>query len=258
MHKISGFLAGMLSALTLMLIIALPCMARTDYTNPDTGYEVHIDDDAGLLTDDELAKLSSQMEAITEWGNVAFVTTTYNPSSADDYARNYSYSHFGQGSSTLFLIDMDNRKVYIFSNGYIYKTITKAYANTITDNIYTYATDARYYDCASKAFSQINILLSGGRISQPMKYISNALIALVLAFIINFIVIRIYSKKKAAKGREIINNIFSQCNLHNANCVMTGQTRVYDPPSSSSSSDGGGGGGGSGGGGGGGGGGHSF
>ena len=47
-HKISGFLAGMLSALTLMLIIALPCMARTDYTNPDTGYEVHIDDDAGL------------------------------------------------------------------------------------------------------------------------------------------------------------------------------------------------------------------
>ena len=214
---------------------------------PDTGYEVHIDDDAGLLTDDELAKLSSQMEAITEWGNVAFVTTTYNPSSADDYARNYSYSHFGQGSSTLFLIDMDNRKVYIFSNGYIYKTITKAYANTITDNIYTYATDARYYDCASKAFSQINILLSGGRISQPMKYISNALIALVLAFIINFIVIRIYSKKKAAKGREIINNIFSQCNLHNANCVMTGQTRVYDPPSSSSSSDGGGGGGGGGG-----------
>ena len=118
MHKISGFLAGMLSALTLMLIIALPCMARTDYTNPDTGYEVHIDDDAGLLTDDELAKLSSQMQAITEWGDVAFVTTAYNPSSADDYARNYSYSHFGQGSSTLFLIDMDNR-IYIQQRLYI-------------------------------------------------------------------------------------------------------------------------------------------
>ena len=52
---------------------------------------------------------------------------------------------YGSESGTIFVIDMDNRNIWIHSNGAINRTINKAYAETITDNVYTYASDAVSY-----------------------------------------------------------------------------------------------------------------
>ena len=56
---------------------------------------------------------------------------------------------------------MDNRNIWIHSNGAINRTINKAYAETITDNVYTYASDADYYICAMKVYEQEYTLLQG-------------------------------------------------------------------------------------------------
>ena len=148
---------------------------------------------------------------------------------------------------------MDNREIYIFSDGAVYKTIRPSYADTITDNVYRYASNADYLSCAANAFSQIHTLLSGQKIAQPMKYISNLLLALILAALINYFVVRLSSRTAKPSDREILLAASAKFAFTNPQRQLTHQSKVYSPPSSGSSSGGrssGGGGGRSGGGGG--------
>lgn len=226
------------------------------YINETTNYKVIIEDDAKLLSNDEINKLKEEMIPLTEYGNIAFKTIEENSYSTATYAANYYHDMFSTESGTLFLIDMDNRMIYIFSDGENYNFITTGKANIITDNIYTYATEEKYYECASGAVKQIHTVLSGGKIAEPMRYISNILISITCAFFINFIVILVNTSIKKAKNKEILDNCSISFNVGEVRAEKTGQHREYSPRSSSSSggSSGGGGGGGSSGGGGG----HSF
>ena len=58
--------------------------------------------------------------------------------------------------------------------------------------------------CAYKVYEQELALLKGRRISQPMKYISNALLAVVAALIINYGIVRLYLRKKAPSRKDLI------------------------------------------------------
>lgn len=225
------------------------------YTNPSTGYRVYIEDNAGIIKDSDEEELLQEMKAITAYGNVAFKSINYNSSSTKTYIRNYYEQMFGTGSGTVFLIDMDNRNIWIHSNGAIYEVITDSYAEIITDNVYKLASSGDYYACALKGYSQILTLLQGKKIVKPMKYICNALLAVGISFILMYFVARGMSGKKEAKSNQILAHIDHSYSLNNATVQYVNTTRVYDPPSSSSSgSSGGGGGGGHSGGGGG----HSF
>ena len=232
----------------------------TVYTNDETGYKVVIEDDAQLLTDGEKSQLAETMKDITPYGDVAFKSIDYNSYSTETYIERYYNSIFGTGSGTVFLIDMDNRNIWIYSDGSIYSTITTAYANVITDNVYAYASDKDYFTCANKAFIQEAALLQGRRISQPMKYISNALLAIAIAILINYFIVRQTSRVRKASDNEIVNGVFANNAFNNVSVNFIRQTRTYSPRSSSSSGSSGGHSGGGGGGGGhsGGGGGHSF
>ncbi len=234
--------------------IGVQAQAMDTYVNPDTGYEAAVRDDAGLLTLEQADALLLEMKEITAYGNVIFHSTDSNFSSANYYAGEVYHDAYGSDSGTLFLIDMQNRMIYIFSDGAVYKTITKGYANTITDNVYSYATDADYYTCASKVFEQELSLLQGQRIAQPMKYICNILLAVILALLINYFVVKATSMQKKPSDKEIMKGIFTSQQLENAHAQFTHETQRYSPQSSGGSGGGGGGGGGSSGGGGG----HSF
>ena len=231
-------------------------LTHSPYTNEETGYEVIIEDDAELLSEDEMALLYEEMIPLTKYGNVAFKSISDNYTYTSSYADSYYHEKFGTESGTILLIDMDNRIIYIFSDGENYKYITNSKADIITDNIYTYATDQDYYKCASIAYSQILTTLEGGKSAEPMRYISNALIAVTAAFFISFIVVLINTNIRKASNEEILKNCGISFNMADVNATKTGQRRVYSPQDSGGSSGGGGGGGG--GGSSGGGGGHSF
>lgn len=247
------------------LSFGLPARAYdARYTNPETGYDIVIEDDADLLTDSEENLLIEKMKPVTAYGNAAFTSTNVNSfSSSIKYAGDFCYRHFGYRSSTVFLIDMDRRQLTIASDGDIYKTITTGVANTIVDNCYRYASNGLYYRCAEEVFGQITSVLEGRRIAQPMRYASNVLIALLAGMIINFVVISRKARLRAAKYSELLsaskNNYFRFAEPR-AHFIRT--TRTYSPQSHGSSGGGGGGfsGGGGGGGGGfsGGGGSHGF
>lgn len=237
-------------------------LTRSTYTNEKTGYDVIIEDDAELLTEDELNMLYAKMIPLTKYGNIAFKSINENYTSTSNYINTYYHDKLSYESGTVLFIDMDNRMIYIFSDGENYKYITDNKADIITDNIYKYATNQEYYKCASIAFSQILTTLEGGKIAEPMRYISNILISITCAFFICFIVVLINTNIRKASNEEVLKNCSVSFKISDVNAFKTGQTLIYSPQSSSSSggssSSSGGGSSGGGGGSSGGGGGHSF
>ncbi len=174
--------------LKLIIVIMLSNILLLNLSSPvhgEAGYQIVVDDQEDLLTSEEEKMLAEKMTEVAEYGNVAFVTVNQYEDTGS-YAKKLYRSYFGKDSGMLFLIDMGRRNIWIYCDGAIYRTIDRAYANTIADNIYRYAKRGEYFDCAMNAFDQAAILLKGGRIAQPMKYVSNILIACVCALLVNF------------------------------------------------------------------------
>ena len=232
---------------------------KTEVSEEKYGNTLLIEDDANLLSKEEVEKLKERMAPLRKYGHIVFKSISSNPmSSTQAFANDFYYSKFGNESGTIFIIDMDKRMIYIVSAGENYKIVTKRKAEIITDNIYKYASREEYYECADKAFEQIGTILSGQKIAEPMRHASNAVIAVVLAFFINFFIVLSASKIKKATSSEILKNCDIAFEAGNVSGTKTGSHSVYSPVSESSGGSSGGGGGGGGGGFSGGGGGHSF
>ena len=256
-----------LTLLLAMFVLAFSLLMPTStFAADDNDYQVIIEDAADLFTDAEEADLKEQLKGILPYGSAAIITNEEHNYDAAALAEQRFRELFLDHSATLLMIDMYNRRIQIFSDGAIYKTITRTRANEITDNIYKYATEGDYYMAAKKTFEQMQTILEGGRIATPMKYATNAAFAIGIVLIINFIIITAQRKKKNVTtltnalayegGRGRITAVKS------VNSVMTSQRKTRHVESSGGSSGGGGGGFSGGGGGGGfssgGGGGHSF
>jgi uncharacterized protein len=222
--------------------------AEEVYRNNNTGYVVDINDKADLLTDSEEKSLLEIMTEITEYGHVCFLTED-NPSSysATDIAKDYLDNNYFDESATVFLIDMYHREIIIDSTKTIGDRITPSYANTIADNVYKYAHEGDYYKTASEVFSSIGILMKGGKIAQPLKIISNVLLAIAIGFIVNFCIILSTYQIKPASFKEIINKTKKRIDITNFGVALINTKKTYSPQSSGSSSGGSRGGGGGGG-----------
>ena len=169
--------------------------AEALYTNPVTGYSVYIIDDEDLLEEYDEARLAETMTDITSYGNAAFTSGSYV--GKEELYRSY----FGSDSGALFIVDMGSREITLWTNGAIYKRISRSYAGSIVDNVYRYASRGEYYTCADTAFSQVLTILEGGRIAQPMRYITSLFAALVLAITGNFIFV-MFKKRAAGLARK--------------------------------------------------------
>ncbi|MCI8454441.1 MAG: TPM domain-containing protein [Lachnospiraceae bacterium] len=225
--RVLAFFGVMLS------ISGFPCYGQESagYVNPDTGYQVVVEDRAELLDEGQCAELAEAMQEITAFGNAAFVTVSKNDRSAESFARSYYKDRFGTDSGTVFVIDLDQRKIWIHSDGAVYGVISSAHANTVADNVYRYASKGQYYECANEAFREILALLKGQRIAQPMKYISNALLAMILALLANFGLILCFSGLHKPGKDAVLANIQRKFQYRGLKAVCTHQTRIYDPVS---------------------------
>lgn len=249
-------------ACTLSVMILLPCMRAQ--ASSDTGSQsgrVYIADGADLLTDAQEQELFEVMKGGVGYGNMVFVTTdnTVGYNSSDYIEMLYQTTDVLNGTdAVIYLIDMDNRMLWISGYGALKKIITPDYGNLITDNIYRYASDERYDICAVEGYTQIIAKLEGERIAGPLRTAGNFSIAIILAAVLTFLFAYITSSSRKAKDEDIVANIDKRINITNPNIVHTTTQRIYDPPSSSSSGGGSRSGGGGGGGFHGGGGGHGF
>lgn len=256
------FLRGsaLFAAVFLSGVSVLPVFAADDTLYIEESGEAVIRDEADLLTDAEESDLLDAMMPITQYGNVIFYTTNDNPyDDTYDLSKTIYASHFSPyDDGVIFTINMDDRELWISGFGQCQYMVTDSYCYTITDNIYTYATDGDYYECATQGFEQIYAVLQGKDIPQPMRYTCNFLLAVAIALVINFLIVTSYSKKREPSLSTVKDSMIYHCEIHNPRATFTHERKVYNPPSSSSGSSSGGGGGGGGGGASSSGGGHSF
>lgn len=200
---------------------------------------VVLEDDADLLTEAEEKQLVDIMTPLTEYGHIIFKTIDKNDMTAEQYAHHYYYDHFGNESGTMLLIDMYNRYIYICSAGNNYNVITNTKADIITDNIYQYASNKEYFKCAQEAFTEIKVLLDGGKIAEPMRYASNIVISLVLGFLLTFLFVANSMRIKKPSRKRRLNSAEKYVALANIVGRKTGSHRVYSPISDNDSSSGG-------------------
>lgn len=215
--------------------------------------DVILIDGADILTDEEETELRKTMLPITAICKVAFITTNEKNTSTQSFTVE-KFRELLNGNGIIFTIDMYRRYLYIYTHD-SNTVLSISKCDSITDNIYTYASSKEYFRCANEAWNQIYYVMSGISIPQPMKHMSNFLISLCIALVFVFFVARGVTKTKLpAEVYQLDKNIKKDVNLENVVFEHI-RTTTY---SNSSSGGGHSGGGFSGGGGGGHGGGHGF
>lgn len=255
----SKTIAALLAVLMSVGVVFLAAPVNAQASDSET-YRLELRDEANLFSDYEEERLAEAAKAVLEYGNVVIITV---PDGGNPYGSAAAYADqvYGalvgyQVTGILFSIDMDVRQIYLYSCGALRDEISVNDCNSITDNVFRYASEGDYYQCAAETLDQVNILLGTGYIKQPMMVALVILIALLLGFLIAYFIMKACMSLRKPTASELAGMSDVRFNMTEPIGTLTGSTRTYSPIRTSSGSGGGSSGGG--GGGGGHGGGHSF
>lgn len=152
---------------------------------------VYIQDDAGILTDSEENQLRGQLAGYDTDRNYLVVTEdsyTYSGDMHGEMDGLYS-ARYGSSDGVAFIINMSDRQLYTGGFGTLAKDFRSGDARDVTDNVYRYASRGEYAECISRAFTQINEVVSDGFILRPMRYAVAILFGLFAGFFIMFIAV---------------------------------------------------------------------
>lgn len=133
-------------------------------------------DGAGLFTAEEASELSAGIDALRNKMDmdVAIVTTEENSATAEEYADQfYEDNGFGTGSDhsgVLFLIDMDNREVWISTEGKMIRYLTDDRIETILDDAFEYLPDGDYYGAAASFLNSVEVFYEQGIDTNQYNY----------------------------------------------------------------------------------------
>ena len=186
MRKLLQYLCTTLLLCGIILIPGSRCHAYNYTFHPDTNYTVTVMDDALLLDQTEEKALLQSMLPIAKHGHVLMLTSDRTDISCEGEATVLCNQLFGNENSVVFVINMGIREIYIYAREDMCDSIDSGHARSIADNVYRYASKEDYFTCADRAFTQINSLLNGDSIAQPMKYICNALLSMIVALLLGF------------------------------------------------------------------------
>ncbi len=229
-HGRAPFRAVVLATVLFLLFVLAPLKTKAgviEYQDRETGHGLVVQDDADLLTDSEEKNLAEVMKPALAYGNIMFISSAEPHSDSVQYAAEAHYKkYFGCEGGTCMFIDMYERMIFLFSDGHNLEVINKARANSITDNCYKYASDGDYYSCAKSCFEQINRLLNGEKINEPMKNNSNAILAVLVGMIICAGIVLGTMRVKRVSDKEILANVQNNLSLAKINIVKTGETKT--------------------------------
>lgn len=130
-------------------------VVRAAQNQDRNGDETRVFDEAGLFSSDEKEEFETTIKSLRKEMNMDVVIATTDDAggrTAEEYAENfYVEREFGTGSDyrgVLFLIDMDNREMYILPVGKMNRFLTDKRWNVILDDAYKKITEGDYAACA--------------------------------------------------------------------------------------------------------------
>lgn len=196
-------------------------------------YTYVIRDEADLLSNEEEKELEEKAQPLLEYGNVIFSTVYLDTYNYEEAAEDTYYAYFGNEPGIHFQIDMSNRKLTLSCSTEM-ETVLSKERDSIVDNIYKLASSGDYAGCAMKCFDQVLTVLQDGKIAHTMKYIDNAILAILLALLINFIIV-FARAKQITKEEALVSASLGSIYVTNALIQKGKTTKTYSPIRSSSS-----------------------
>lgn len=157
LRREAGLLLAVILALVPLTVFSLAAAPMSALAADPGNPHALVYDMADLFTDEEEKELSETAAALKETMNmdVAVVTCEENGSSAREFADQfYEDQEMGVGSDhsgVLFLIDMDNRELWISTEGKMIRYLTDSRIEAILDDVYEHAADGDYFG-AARAF----------------------------------------------------------------------------------------------------------
>ncbi len=185
-------------------------------TTPAIDATEKVYDFADLFTDEEEQQLYTKItNYINEYNlDLAVVTIDENNKTPREYADDfYDYNDFDQQGGILFLIDMDNRKIYMSTTGQAIKMYNDYRINTALDEVYTYMSDEEYYEGTSNYIDKISDYAKKGvptsnneEKSLTSSIFMSLLIGLIgTAIIMAILIFKNKMVRKATTAREYLN-----------------------------------------------------
>lgn len=164
--------------LRLIIAFAIFCLFIGVWSpNVGNAQDTRVFDNASLFSTSEAEQLESSVSALREKMNmdVAIVTTDDAEGKtprefADDY---YDEMGLGMGngeSGVLFLIDMDNREIYIATAGKMITYLTDDRIESILDMAYEGVSAGDYYDSAASFLSGVEQYFDDGIVGNQYQY----------------------------------------------------------------------------------------
>lgn len=148
------------------LFIGLEASAETKY----------VYDQADLLTDEEELEFQSYAEVMKETWEMNFmvVTTDYaEGKSSMEYADDFYDAHFPEESEAdgiLYLLDMDNREIYLSTSGLAIRYLTDDRIDSILDEAFEYVAEGDYYGTFQAFFDETENYLYQGIPEEQYNY----------------------------------------------------------------------------------------
>ena len=216
------------------------------YVNPDTGYIAVIRDMAWIFSEDQKKEIIEEIAPVTEYGNAVLFTTDESVLATDDFALQAYNAAFGHDSGVMIIEDVNGRTLRMRTFGEIGKAVKSSEISIIVNDVSKYAEDGDFEQCAIKAFSEVGTVMGGGKIGEilsgsgigrPLKFIGCFFIAFILSFFINFMIVRMHTRKKDVAAEEIIMGLYSKCHAEDYRDEVIATQSVYAPLSSKKSRD---------------------
>lgn len=131
--------------------------------------ELYIQDDAGLFSDQEISGIYEKILTLREETEMDYMVATTSDAhgySSQDYAdETYEASGLGTGddhSGMLYLIDLDNREIYISTEGQMLRYLTDERIDTILDHAYEDVVDGNYAASALTVLNDTEAFIEAG------------------------------------------------------------------------------------------------
>ena len=148
------------------LFMTMNAAAETDY----------VYDEADLLTTEEEAALQQYAEIFSANWNMNFLVVTTDDAegkSSMEYADDFYDARFQESSEedgVLYLIDMDNREIYLSTCGMAIRYLTDARIDNILDKAWNHVADGDYYGTFTAFFDETERYLNQGIPSNQYNY----------------------------------------------------------------------------------------
>lgn len=164
-----------LTALLLSVLLLGPVFADTAYA----AEESWVYDQAGLFSEEESALIDEEIQSLRSETDMDYLVVTTDDAegkSARDYADDF-YEASGAGthgnySGMLYLIDMDNREIYISAEGDMMRYLTDDRVDSILDNAFNEVADGNYADSALSVLKDTGSYIAQGIPEDQYNYSS--------------------------------------------------------------------------------------